>query len=450
MQEANPGVRSAAPFDNENPHTVDAVSVGLVLSSPGTTSPAGTTLWGECVPADRIQPYARDGTSDAAGWLKSVEDVVAPALTGLEITSFRELDAISDALTQEVRVPEPAPTGTGPKERDVPPATGGYSRRDLLAAPLRFLKSDASAEQIRGTEEPSVAQYITVRRPLVPGIRYGISQALLRAVAWSQNVTAAEVIADEWSLSGAGASVSLQVDCAIEERAQAEAAIALRADSLGQVMLPRTGFELGEDGGAPVRYVRWLRGRLDALQDAAYRPTIHIDLRGALGRLYDNDLGRVLGYLHRLESAAEAYSIRVEDPISMESRTEQIEALRTLREYIDFRGMDVPLTAHQWVETFDDVQAFVDAEAVDAIRIRMAEQGGIASSVEAILAGQAQGVGILLGDSCFGTDLSARMATQVAVAVEPDVYVVGLGPSMPASVVVVRNEMARAEALTRR
>jgi methylaspartate ammonia-lyase len=138
------------------------------------------------------------------------------------------------------------------------------------------------------------------------------------------------------------------------------------------------------------------------------------------------------------------YTLRVESPVVMGTRDEQIEALRTLREYVQFRKMAVQIVADEWVNTLEDILEFVTAGAVDMIQIKMPDLGGVQNSVDAVLACKDGDVGAFLGGSCAETDLSARVAVHVALATQPDMIMAKPGMGVDEGVTIVQNEMTRA------
>ena len=162
-----------------------------------------------------------------------------------------------------------------------------------------------------------------------------------------------------------------------------------------------------------------------------------------MGLIFENNLGRVLGQLYALESAVQPYRLRVESPVIMESREAQIEAMKTLRDYVRFRKMRVQLVADEWANTLDDIQAFVDAGAADMIQVKMPDLGSVHNTVEAVLACKAGGVAAFLGGSCAETDLSARVSVHVALATQPDILMAKPGMGVDEAISLVQNEMAR-------
>jgi methylaspartate ammonia-lyase len=214
--------------------------------------------------------------------------------------------------------------------------------------------------------------------------------------------------------------------------------------SLPHALVDNPTEQVGPDGAELTRYLRWLAKYIDAQGDETYQPTIHLDLHGALGQIYDNELGRMLGQLFAWELAAGPYQLRIESPMVLESCEAQMEAMATLRDYARLRKMRVQLVADEWANTLDDIRAFVDAEAADMIQVKMPDLGSIHNAIEAVLACQAGGVGVLLGGSYAETDLSARAAVHVALATRPDLLMAKPGLGVDEAISLVHNEMARA------
>jgi methylaspartate ammonia-lyase len=154
----------------------------------------------------------------------------------------------------------------------------------------------------------------------------------------------------------------------------------------------------------------------------------------------------MLGQLYAWQLAAGPYALRLESPMLHESRADQIAAMKTLREYRQFRKMTVELVADEWANTLEDVGAFLEAGAADMIHVTMPDLGSIHNAVEAVLACKAAGVAVLLGGSHAETALSARASLHVALATEPDMVMAKPGLDVDAAISLAENEMARAVA----
>ncbi|MGD1992999.1 MAG: methylaspartate ammonia-lyase [Anaerolineae bacterium] len=405
----------------------EAVSVGLVLDS-------GQVAWGDCVAVAYSGKAGRDPVFRTEAGLESIREHVVPAFEGRPVTTFRELADELERLVETTEVTRPV----APPEPELDEE--GQSRRAFLTMPTRILRDAIGRPERRG---PVATERVVVQRQLHTAVRYGVSQALLRAVALTRGMTPCEVICEEWDLPLPEQPVPIHAQSGGARRRNADKMIVRRIASLPHALVDDIPRQLGENGVELVRYVRWLRGRIRELDGADYRPTIHLDVHGALGQVSEQNLGRVLGHLVSLETAARPYRLRVESPVIMESRAAQIEAMGTLREYVQFRDMTVQLVADEWANTLEDIQAFADAEAADMIQVKMPDLGSVHNTVEAVLACQAGGVSALLGGSCAETDLSARVSVHIALATRPEFVMAKPGMGVDEGIMIVHNEMRR-------
>ncbi|TKJ31770.1 MAG: methylaspartate ammonia-lyase [Chloroflexi bacterium B3_Chlor] len=400
----------------------EAVSVGLVLDDR-------TVVWGDCVAVCYSGGAGRDPVFRTEEGLATIRRAITPALQGRELTSFHQLAAEVDMLIESVEVSQPLP------QAEAELSGREWSRRDFLTMGL---------ERATREKEKVTTERLPVERSLHTAVRYGVSQALLKSVALARGVTMAEVIAEEWGLPLPDGPVPIHAQCGAERHAGADKMILRRVASLSHTLVDNIPEQLAEDGTRLLAYARWLKQRIRQLGGSDYRPTIHLDLHGALGQIFENNLGRVLGHLYALDLATKPYPLRVESPIIMESREAQIEAMKTLRDYVGFRNMNTQLVVDEWANTLDDIKAFVDALAVDMIQIKMPDLGSVHNSIEAVLACKAGGVGTLLGGSCAETDLSAQVATHVGLATQPDIIMAKPGMGVDEAISLVQNEMNRA------
>jgi methylaspartate ammonia-lyase len=405
----------------------EALSVGLVLNT-------GQVAWGDCVAVAYSGKAGRAPVFRAEQGLETIRRAVVPALEGRELEGFRELSQEIDGLVEPVEVIRPRPLEPEPERG------GGVSRRALLTAPVRFIQTVQE-------NDSGPTERVMVQRRLHPALRYGLSQALLQAVALERGSSMAEVICEEWSLPRSESAVPIHAQSGGERYVNAEKMILRRVASLPHALVDDIPVQLGQDGSEMTRYIRWLAKRIEWLGGEHYRPTIHLDLHGALGEICGEDLGLMLGQLYGWESAAQPYPLRIESPMDLDSRAAQIRAMQTLREYVRFRGMEVQLVADEWANSLDDIRAFVKAGAADMIQIKMPDLGSIHNSVDAVLACKAGEVGVLLGGSYAETDLSARVSVHVALATQPDIIMAKPGMGVDEAISLVENEMARTLAL---
>jgi methylaspartate ammonia-lyase len=257
----------------------------------------------------------------------------------------------------------------------------------------------------------------------------------------------AEVVAAEYDVPGPIRVVPVLAQCG-EDRYGAIDRMVLRAvDSLPHGLINNAAELVGPDGQRLLDYVGWVRDRVvERRLDPDYEPVVHIDCYGTLGDVL-GPVPRVADFLARLADRAAPFLLRVEQPIRTESRDGQIEVLLRLRKRLADLGTRVQLVADEWCNTLDDVVAFLGAGAADMLQIKMPDVGSVDETVRAVLACHAAGAAAYCGGSCTETDLSARVATQVAMGAGADVLLARPGMGVDEAVMVTRNEMARTVAV---
>jgi len=204
-------------------HTVrevaEAVAVGLVLDS-------GQVAWGDCVAVSYSGKAGREPVFRAEAGLAAIDRVVAPALEGRELTSLRQLAAEIDALAEPAATTQPPPPAEPPVQDP--------SRRALLTWPLAAFR--ALAPERHSNTRSSISDTRSELR-LHTAIRYGVSQALLGAVALARGVTMAEVICQEWGLPRPDAPVSIHAQSGADRYAGADKMIVRRIASLPHALV---------------------------------------------------------------------------------------------------------------------------------------------------------------------------------------------------------------------
>jgi methylaspartate ammonia-lyase len=146
-------------------------------------------------------------------------------------------------------------------------------------------------------------------------IRYGVSQAILHAVALARSKTVAEIVAEEWNPPLPDETIPIHAQPRIERCHDVDKMIVHRVASLPDTLLDNISEQFGEDGRLLTQYIRWLSERIGQLRGADYHPNIHLNVHGGLGQICQNNLGRVLGQFYALEEAAQPYPLRIESPV---------------------------------------------------------------------------------------------------------------------------------------
>lgn len=298
----------------------------------------------------------------------------------------------------------------------------------------------AIAEEIDQLKDSKGATYHTA-------IRYGVTQALLDAVAKSQKITMAEVVAKEYNAPLSSKFVPIFAQTGDDRYTNADKAIIKGADVLPHGLINNVQEKLGCDGEKLLEYVTWLKNRVKKLGGEDYRPVLHIDVYGTIGQMCDDNIDRMAEYLGRLEKAAAPLSLRIEGPMDAGGKAKQIEALYNLRRAVEKRAINVALVADEWCNTLQDIREFVDAGAAHMVQIKTPDLGGINNTIEAVLYTKARGVGAYQGGTCNETDRSAQVCVHVAMATRPDQMLAKPGMSVDDAMMVVYNEMSRLQVL---
>lgn len=282
-------------------------------------------------------------------------------------------------------------------------------------------------------------------RQLHTGIRYGVSQALLDAVAKSQHKMMCEVIAAEYGTVISTEPILIFTQSGDARYDNTDKMILKGADVLPHALINHVQSKLGEKGEKLVEYAGWLSERIRKLRlDKAYAPVLHIDVYGTIGAVFGSaNYKAMAAYLRQLADAAAPFRLRIEGPMDMEERMAQIDALARLRAEVDAQGIPVELVADEWCNTLEDIKLFADNRAGHMIQIKTPDLGGISNTVEAVLYCKEKGIGAYQGGTCNETDRSAQVCVHLAMATCPDQILAKPGMGVDEGFMIVYNEMQR-------
>jgi methylaspartate ammonia-lyase len=288
------------------------------------------------------------------------------------------------------------------------------------------------------------------RGPLPAAVRYGVSQAVLAAVARARRITMAEVIRDEYDTGAPLRPVPLYAQTGDDRYANAEKMIIKGVDVLPHGLINNVAEKFGPSGEILADYLRWLVGRIrDLAPTPGYRPRLHLDLYGCAGLAFNADVDAVADYLAELAALAHPYDLAIEHPIDAGSRAAQLAAFRRLRDGLSERGSAVRVVVDEWCNTLDDVRAFVAAGAADVIHVKTPDLGSIGNTVEALLLARDAGLEAYCGGTCNETDRSAQVTAHLAMACQATQVLAKPGMGVDEGLMIVGNEMARTAALVR-
>lgn len=281
-------------------------------------------------------------------------------------------------------------------------------------------------------------------------VRYGVSQALLDAVAKATGRLMCEVVADEYGCTVAEKPIAIFTQSGDARYENADKMIMKRADVLPHALINHVT-KIGERGEILQQYVAWLRDRIAHLsQDSAYHPVMHLDLYGMMGAIFGTDhIAEIADYIETLEKTAAPYHLRIEGPIDDDEREKTIVHLAALTAELNRRGSTVEIVADEWCNTLEDVIEFANRHAGHMAQIKTPDLGGINNTIEAVLYCKAHGMGAYQGGTCNETDRSAQVCVHAAMATQPQQILAKPGMGVDEGFMIVHNEMQRILALRR-
>ena len=280
-------------------------------------------------------------------------------------------------------------------------------------------------------------------------IRYGVSQAILDAVAKSSKRLMAEVVADEYGLTVSDKMIPVFTQSGDNRYDNSDKMIIKGAQILPHALINNVETKLGKDGSLLLVYVKWLRNRIIELRtDESYSPILHIDVYGTIGQAFgDENYKAMADYLATLEEAAAPFHLRIEGPMDAGEREKQMICLRELRKELDSRNINVELVADEWCNTLEDVIYFCDNKAGHMAQIKTPDLGGINNTIEAVIYCKKHGFGAYQGGTCNETDRSAQVCVNCAMATQPDQILAKPGMGVDEGYMIAYNEMNRIIAL---
>ena len=345
----------------------------------------GQVAFGDCAAVQYSGAGGRDPLFLAKDFIPLIEKHIKPQLVGKEADNFRELCAMMEAI------------------------------------------------QIDG-------------KRLHTAIRYGVSQAILDAVAKATGRLMCEVVADEYGCTVSDKPLNIFTQSGDDRYSNADKMIIKGAQVLPHALINNVEEKLGKNGEKLAEYVTWLRDRILSMRlDPEYNPVIHIDVYGTIGAAMGNhEYKKMADYIEELGKIAKPLHLRIEGPMDCDStREEQIEALSALTAELDARGCDVELVADEWCNTLEDIKLFADKKAGHMVQIKTPDLGGVNNTIEAVLYCKEKGIGAYQGGTCNETDRSCQVCVNCAMATKPDQILAKPGMGVDEGFMIVYNEMNR-------
>ena len=345
----------------------------------------GQIAWGDCAAVQYSGAGGRDPLFLAEDFIPVIEQYIKPQLVGKEAADFRGLCAMMESITVE-------------------------------------------------------------GKRLHTAIRYGVSQALLDAVAKASGRMMCEVVADEYGCTVSDKAIDIFTQSGDDRYMNADKMIIKGAQVLPHALINNIDEKLGRKGEKLAEYVAWLRDRILAMRhDESYLPVFHIDVYGTIGAAFGNNNYKAMAdYIEQLGKIAKPFHLRIEGPMDCDcDRETQMVALSGLTAELDARGCDVELVADEWCNTLEDIKLFADHKAGHMVQIKTPDLGGINNTIEAVLYCKERGVGAYQGGTCNETDRSAQVCVHCAMATQPVQILAKPGMGVDEGYMIVYNEMNR-------
>ena len=329
-----------------------------------------------------------------------------------------------------------------------------FLAKDFIPLIDKYIKPELvgkEADNFRSLCEMMEAITIDGKR-LHTAIRYGVSQAILDAVAKATNRLMCEVVSDEYGCTVSEKPIPIFTQSGDDRYLNADKMIIKGAPVLPHALINNVHDKLGEHGEKLLEYVKWLRDRiLSKRTDESYNPVFHLDLYGTIGAAFgDFNFSAMADYIAKVEQAAKPFHVRIEGPMDCDSdRETQIKALSGLTAELDRRGINVELVADEWCNTLEDIRLFADNKAGHMIQIKTPDLGGINNTIEAVLYCKEKGVGAYQGGTCNETDRSAQVCVHCAMATQPVQILAKPGMGVDEGFMIAYNEMSRIIAVRR-
>jgi len=327
-----------------------------------------------------------------------------------------------------------------------------FLAKDFIPIIDRYIKPQLAGKEADNFRElAAMMESIQVEgKRLHTAIRYGVSQALLDAVAKATKRQMCEVVADEYECEVSDKPVAVFTQSGDDRYDNADKMIIKGAQVLPHALINNVETKLGKDGEKLAEYIAWLRDRiLNNRADQNYSPVLHIDVYGTIGAAFgNNNYVAMADYIEKLGAIAKPFHLRIEGPMDCDTdRETQIEAMAGLTKELDERGCDVELVADEWCNTLEDIKLFADRKAGHMVQIKTPDLGGINNTIEAVLYCKAHGIGAYQGGTCNETDRSAQVCVHCAMATQPDQILAKPGMGVDEGYMIVHNEMNRIIAL---
>ena len=414
---------------------LDVVSIGLVVGD-------NQVVWGDCVPIGIVETADNSIPThwEPADIIQAIETEIAPRLVNKPLQAVRELMQEIDGLTETVTIAKELPPEP-PKEPD-----RRVSRRDLFRG--RLAKPDVP-------EPETQYEYLRVTRHLNPALRYGVSQALVKAFALSENLTVAEAIGTLYDIQSEFAPVKLMAEIDRAQLSSVNSIMPYNVSAIGYTAASsHAQTVLGNDGVFMQKYVRQMKEQIENYRAArifataeSEPPALVVNVQGGYGKLFPSNSGRQLGKLVGLEKVVKPLQLYVVDPVLHLDKQTHVRELRQLKQYGKMRKASFNIVAKQHVLNTKSLAEFIDVDMATTYYLDLPLFGSVEQIMGAIQLCKKHDVGFILGGETADTLNTASFNTHLALATAPTFLVAK--PQGDIGILHSQNQMAQTLAALR-
>lgn len=323
------------------------------------------------------------------------------------------------------------------------------SGAEMAALTLEVLAPALEGREVTTFREMSVAiENLQYKGEKIPAcVAYGGSQAVLDAVARVRNLTPAEVVADEYSLRISPVPVRIHAQSGDDRYTNVDKMILKKAGFMPHGLTNNARDKVGRNGEIFLKYAQWVRERIREIGDPDYAPAFRFDVYGTVGEAFNDDPVRIVDYLAEVRRVTEPFELFIEMPVDMGNSADQFRVMRAIRQGLKAKQLKVNLIIDEYANTLEEVKEWADSDACDMVQVKTPDLGGLHNTIEAVLYCKQAGKLVYLGGSCTDTDQSARLCTNIALATQPFACSGKPGMGVDEALMIVGNEMQRVLAI---
>jgi len=278
---------------------------------------------------------------------------------------------------------------------------------------------------------------------LPTSIRYGVTQAMLEAVALEKKLTMTEVIVNEYDLELNLNPVRINAQSGDERYTNVDKMIIKKAGMIPHGLINNVEEKLGKNGEIFLKWITWVKNRILDIGANDYQPVLRYDVYGCIGKAFNNNLDKVVNYLLEVDKICKPFQVFIEMPIDLGNKGDQLRGMKYLRKKLDEAGSGLKLIIDEYANTYEEIREWVDSKGADMVQVKTIDLGGINNIVEAVLYCKRHGVLAYQGGTCNETDKSARICVNLALATQPFAMASKPGMGVDEGVMIVSNEQER-------